>query len=75
MLYDDWASPGVATIVDRILAQTKPGSIILCHDGNGDNMGQDRLQTVTALPLVIEKLRAAGYQFVTISDLLTKERQ
>ena len=70
---DDWASPGVATIVDRILAQTKPGSIILCHDGNGDNMGQDRLQTVAALPLVIERLRAAGYQFVTISDLLTAE--
>ena len=63
MIPDDWASPGVATIVERILAQTKSGSIILCHDGNGDNMGQDRLQ----------KLRAAGYQFATISDLLTAE--
>lgn len=67
---DDWASPGVATIVSRILTQTKPGSIILCHDGNGDNLGQDRSQTVLALPMVIRELRAAGYQFATISELL-----
>ena len=71
---DDWASPGVATIVDRILAQTKPGSIILCHDGNGDHMGQDRLQTVQAIPLVIEKLKADGYRFVPISELLSLEK-
>jgi peptidoglycan-N-acetylglucosamine deacetylase len=71
---DDWASPGVATIVDRILAQTKPGSIILCHDGNGDHMGQDRLQTVQAIPIVIEKLKADGYRFVTISELLAIEK-
>lgn len=68
---DDWASPGVPTIVDRILAQTKPGSIILCHDGNGDHKGQDRWQTVQAIPIVIEKLKAEGYRFVTISELLT----
>lgn len=71
---EDWASPGVATIVNRILAQTKPGSIILCHDGNGDNMGQDRLQTVQAMPIVIEKLKAEGYRFVTISELLALEK-
>jgi peptidoglycan-N-acetylglucosamine deacetylase len=70
---DDWASPGVSTIVNRILSQTKPGSIILCHDGNGDNVGQDRWQTVEALPLIIEKLKASGYQFATISELLTAE--
>ncbi len=67
---DDWAAPGIDTIVKRVLAQTKPGSIILCHDGNGDNMGQDRSQTVEAIPIIIRELRAAGYQFVTISELL-----
>jgi peptidoglycan-N-acetylglucosamine deacetylase len=67
---DDWASPGVETIVNRIVAQTKPGSIILCHDGNGDEKGLNRSQTVQAIPLVIEKLSGAGYQFVTISELL-----
>ena len=68
---DDWARPGVDTIVDRILTQAKPGSIILCHDGDGDNIGEDRSQTVQALPLFIEKLKAAGYRFVTISELIT----
>ncbi len=34
-------------------------------------MGQNRLQTVQAIPLVIEKLKMAGYQFVTVSELLT----
>lgn len=67
---DDWGSPGVSTIVDRILAQTKPGSIILCHDGDGDHTEQDRSQTVQAIPLVIEKLKEAGYRFVTVSELL-----
>jgi peptidoglycan/xylan/chitin deacetylase (PgdA/CDA1 family) len=57
--------------VSRILAQTKPGSIILCHDGNGDYAGQDRWQTVEALPAVIEHLKAGEYQFVTVSELLT----
>lgn len=71
---DDWASPGIATIVNRILAQTKPGSIILCHDGNGDHTGQDRLQTVQAIPIVIEKLKAAGYRFVALSELLAIEK-
>ncbi len=67
---DDWANPGVDVIVNRILAQTKPGSIILCHDGDGDDTGHDRLQTVQAIPIVIKKLKADGYQFVTISELL-----
>jgi peptidoglycan/xylan/chitin deacetylase (PgdA/CDA1 family) len=67
---DDWASPGVSTIVYRILSQVKPGSIILCHDGNGDNRGQDRSQTVEAIPIIIQKLKAKGYRFVTISELL-----
>ncbi|MBY0528739.1 MAG: polysaccharide deacetylase family protein [Rhabdochlamydiaceae bacterium] len=71
---DDWASPGVSTIVNRIVAQTRPGSIILCHDGNGDQTGDDRSQTVQALPIVIDKLRAEGYRFVTISELLTFEK-
>ncbi len=69
---NDWACPGTTTIVNRILAQTKPGSIILFHDGNGDNVVQDRSQTVQALPLIIKELKEAGYQFVTISELLDK---
>lgn len=67
---DDWESPGVSTIVERVLTQVKPGSIILCHDGNADNKGQNRLQTVEAIPIIIKKLTSDGYRFVTITELL-----
>ncbi len=68
---DDWACPGVSKIVDRVLASAKPGSIVLFHDGNGDEVGEDRSQTVQATEIVIQRLRADGYRFVTISELLT----
>ena len=75
---DDWnehprKSP--QEITDSVLAQidemrTRPwmrGSIILMHDGGGD-----RSATVAALPLLITTLRARGYQFVNVSDLMGK---
>jgi peptidoglycan-N-acetylglucosamine deacetylase len=73
----DWgeangAPPASAdTIVRRVLDQTNghSGNIILLHDGGGD-----RSHTVAALPRVIEGLRAKGYEFVTVSDLLSQTR-
>ena len=43
------------------------GSVILLHDGGGD-----RSATVAALPLLIETLRAKGYEIVPVSELLGK---
>jgi cellulose synthase/poly-beta-1,6-N-acetylglucosamine synthase-like glycosyltransferase/peptidoglycan/xylan/chitin deacetylase (PgdA/CDA1 family)/spore germination protein YaaH len=40
-------------------------SVILLHDAGGD-----RSQTVAALPILIDKLRAQGYQFVPVSELV-----
>jgi peptidoglycan-N-acetylglucosamine deacetylase len=57
--------PTPATIVKNVLAQAKPGGIVLMHDGGGNHEG-----TAKALPEVIEKLRAQGYQFATITELL-----
>jgi peptidoglycan-N-acetylglucosamine deacetylase len=59
------------TIVQRVLAQTENnnGNIILLHDGGGD-----RSHTVAALPRIIEGLRAKGYEFVSVSDLLGQTR-
>ena len=56
-------------IVDGVLRQAEDGNIILFHDGGGD-----RSQTVEALPKVIDGLRAQGYQFVSVSDLIGKTR-
>jgi peptidoglycan/xylan/chitin deacetylase (PgdA/CDA1 family) len=73
----DWGEPNgqppapANTIVQRVLAdaQTNKGNIILLHDGGGD-----RSHTVAALPRIIDGLRAKGFQFVTVSDLLGKTR-
>ena len=43
----------------------KPGAIILTHDGGGD-----RSQTLAAIPAIIRTLKARGYRFVTVTDLL-----
>jgi peptidoglycan-N-acetylglucosamine deacetylase len=56
-------------IADDVLRQAKNGNVVLLHDGGGE-----RAQTVEALPLIIDKLRAKGYQFVSVADLLGKQR-
>ncbi len=44
------------------------GSIILLHDGGGD-----RTQTVKALPMIIDGVRARGYDIVPVSELMGKQ--
>ena len=71
---DDWSlrdgKPIPAKeIVDSVVRQADKGNIILLHDGGGD-----RSQTLTALPKIIDALRARGYQFVSVADLLGKTR-
>ena len=58
----DWSEPGSKIVEDNILRSVRNGSIILCHDTHSD--------TVLALPKVIEKIKAQGYEFVTINDIL-----
>jgi peptidoglycan/xylan/chitin deacetylase (PgdA/CDA1 family) len=61
----DWATPGSAAVYSRIVGAAQPGSIILMHDGGGDRSG-----TLAALPSIIDTLRARGYGFATVSQLL-----
>lgn len=46
------------------------GNIVLLHDAGGD-----RSETVKALPRLIERLRAEGYEFVSVSSLIHKKRE
>ncbi|MNR15234.1 hypothetical protein D3C85_1317560 [compost metagenome] len=50
------------------MQQTKPGSIILQHSGGADT--QDLSGTVQAIGPLISKLKASGYTFVTVPELL-----
>lgn len=61
----DYNRPKASILTSRVLKQSKPGGIVLMHDGGGN-----RSQTVAALPQMISKLRQQGYRFVTIPELL-----
>jgi peptidoglycan/xylan/chitin deacetylase (PgdA/CDA1 family) len=61
----DWSNPGSGAVYSRIVDAAQPGSIILMHDGGGDRSG-----TLAALPSIIDTLRARGYGFATVTDLL-----
>ena len=61
------------SVAQRIVSETHAGSIILLHDGYGTSHNcskADKSLTVEALPLIIEKLQARGYRFVTVPELL-----
>jgi len=61
----DYERPGEGAIFQHVLEEVHPGAIVLLHDGGGD-----RSETVTALPTVIEKLRARNYRLVTVPQLV-----
>jgi peptidoglycan-N-acetylglucosamine deacetylase len=65
----DWARPGVQTIVNRVLAQVHPGAIVLMHDGPAL-----RDQTAAALPQIVAGLKARGLTPVTLPHLLADNR-
>jgi peptidoglycan/xylan/chitin deacetylase (PgdA/CDA1 family) len=61
----DWSLPGTSAIYDNVVANAHPGAIVLQHDGGGP-----RYETLQALPREIHTLRARGYRFVTVTQLL-----
>lgn len=61
----DWRRPGVGPIADQI-KNAWPGAIVLMHDGGGD-----RSQTVQALRDALPYLKAQGYRFITMDELLS----
>jgi len=65
----DWERPPPTVIRDRVLRYVKDGDIIVLHDGNRGK-GGNRENTVEATKLIVEALRARGYRFVTVPQLL-----
>lgn len=55
--------PGSDVIVERILKDTRPGSILLLHDGDGYDPHGDRVQTAQAVPIIVDRLLDQGYRF------------
>jgi peptidoglycan-N-acetylglucosamine deacetylase len=53
-------------LVDYIVDECEPGTILLAHDTGH----RDRLVAIRGLPAMIRGLRARGFEFVTVPDLL-----
>ncbi|MEK3719678.1 polysaccharide deacetylase family sporulation protein PdaB [Paenibacillus sp. FSL H8-0034] len=60
----DWMNKGVDNIINRVVSKAHPGDIVLMHASDSVK------QTHEALPVIIDQLRAKGYEFVTVSELM-----
>ncbi len=58
----DWKRPGSGVITNRIVKETRSGSIILSHDIHPG--------TIKAMPETFDQLEAKGFKFVTVSELI-----
>jgi peptidoglycan/xylan/chitin deacetylase (PgdA/CDA1 family) len=61
----DWKYRNANRVYSSIIQNTQPGSIILAHDIHAT--------TVAAMPETLDALTAKGYQFVTVSELISRE--
>ena len=61
----DWRRPGPNAVCNRIVKNTRAGSIILAHDIHPG--------TIEAMPCVLNQLEAKGFKFVTVSELIAME--
>lgn len=71
----DTARPSYETIATRVLRRTQPGSIIILHDGYVGRFDRDKSQTVRALDGLIPALREQGYEFGTLSHLVSAKTE
>lgn len=64
----DWKNIGTDNIINRVVSKAHPGDIILLHASDSVK------QTHEALPVIIDQLKAKGYEFVTVSELMNQAR-
>ncbi|HET9126438.1 MAG TPA: polysaccharide deacetylase family protein [Solirubrobacteraceae bacterium] len=61
----DWSLPGTGAIVATVLREAQNGGITVMHFGGGP-----REETLAALPKIVAGLRARGYRFVNLAQML-----
>lgn len=61
----DWRRPGASVVCNRIVKNTRAGSIVLAHDIHPG--------TIEAMPCVLKELEAKGFKFVTVSELIAMQ--
>jgi peptidoglycan-N-acetylglucosamine deacetylase len=58
----DWRYRNASRVASHIIENTKPGDIVLAHDIHPT--------TVAAMPRSLDALKAKGFEFVTVSELI-----
>lgn len=61
----DWKELGAQPVIDRVARNVRNGSIVLFHN--------NAKYILEYLPIVIERLKGEGYEFVTVSELIYKD--
>ena len=61
----DWRRPGPSVVCNRIVKNTRAGSIVLAHDIHPG--------TIEAMPCVLKELEEKGFKFVTVSELIAMQ--
>lgn len=62
----DWKRPGPSVVCNRIVKETRAGSIVLSHDIHPG--------TIEAMPATLDQLEAKGFKFVTVTELIAMAR-
>lgn len=65
----DWRGAAARTLAARVVADARPGSIVLLHDARPDGN-----VTVDAVRRMVPQLHARGFQLTTVGDLLACDR-
>lgn len=64
----DWRAKNSDEISDKVLKEIHPGAIVLMHSQG------DKMLTADSLPSMIKGLRAKGYRFVTMNEMLKRQK-
>ncbi len=70
----DWKPTSAAKVVTHAQRQIRGGDVVLMHDGDQRAMGADRTHTVEASDRLVTHYKAEGYEFVTIPEMMKKQR-
>ncbi len=63
----DWTGLSAAEVFRNVSGSIVPGAVVLQHSSGGP--GEDLSGSVTAIPQIIDDLRAKGYRFVTMDEM------
>jgi peptidoglycan/xylan/chitin deacetylase (PgdA/CDA1 family) len=67
----DWKWSG-CRVARLMLSKAQNGAIFCLHDGRGTTPSPDIRATIEAVEAVVPRLKAQGYEFVTLTDMLVR---